>query len=409
MTVYGETMALFDDFLKTFYIPGIQKILNISSAFYFRMEKDNKSLLGKNATVPLQRGLLPVSSRGEGGTIGNAGSLPKEQAIIPLRYHYVLVEWTGIVQEASKQDIGAFISAMTAQTVAAQDSLKRMQNIQCVLDIEGKLTDSAEVMTTGAKTAESWEVDSTQHMYPGMRIEALNPSGYATRVTAGFIIDTITDSTHIKVTGTVTTQIEVDDEIFVHGNRNFQMGGLGEVFGTTNTYLNVVRTAVAEWIANINEASGVLRDLDLNMMQRAMDDPSANCGGVITAIHCREAMRRSYVDLLVADKRYTPPRLLELDGGFHGLEYSGGSNPVPVIAERDMSPEKMFFLDEGTFKMYRMGGGARWKEQAHGSIFFELLTGTAPIDAVRACLYVYQNMASINPRKSAAIYDLNES
>lgn len=405
----GEILDTFSDFLKVDYIPGIRSILNKSSYFYMTMQKNSGSIVGKQATVPLQRGLLPVSARGERGTIGPASNVPKETAQIPLRYFYVLIEFSGIVDEASKSDIGAFISVMTSQTVAAQNSLKREQNMECILTNEGELTQMAEVVATGAKTALSIEVDSTQYCYPGQRLGIRDKNDLTSeKCTDGLMVDTIVDSTHIKVTGTVVTQLEADDGVYGFGNRGYQMGGLGDIFQTDNTYLAVNRANVAEWVPNINNNSSAMTDLDLNMMQKAIDDSEANAEGNISLITAREAMRRSYVDLLTADKRYVPPRLLDLDGGFQGLEYSGGSKPVHFVAERDMTPNTIYFLDQSTFTMYRMGGGAKWKED-RGRVIIPLFGADSPIDAVRSLLYVYQNLACTNPRKNSMISYLNES
>lgn len=410
-----ETMSTFADFLKVFYIDRIRSLLNKGSYFYYRMERDTENIVGKNATVALQRGLLPTGSRGENDTNGlpEPGTLPKEQAIIPLAYHYVRIQFSGILEAASAKDIGAFISVVTSQTKAAQDSLKLTQNIQCVKSHEGLMATVAAQFNsgaTGAVSATSMTVDTTQWLYPGMRIGVLDPNNTYAAMDTGLIIDTISNDTAIQVTGTVSTGIEANDLIYIYQNRNKQMYGLDDIFNTsgTDTYLSVSRASVKEWVACTIGNGGVDRDLTLNLMQQAVDDPATKAMGDITAIHCREATRRAYVDHLIADRRYNYPQTLKLDGGFSGLEYSGGKNPIPVVAERHMTPGTMYFLDESTFTLYRLGEGANWVPGPINGIFHSMVTAATSSDSVMAALRIYENLACTNPRKSAILYDLNE-
>lgn len=410
-----ETMSTFADFLKVFYIANIRLLLNKGSYFYFRMERDTDNIVGKNATVALQRGLLPTGSRGENDTNGlpDPGTLPKEQAIIPLAYHYVRIQFSGIIEAASAKDIGAFISVVTSQTKAAQDSLKLTQNIQCVKAHEGLLSTSTGTETAGTYTAAApatLTVDTTQWLYPGMRIGALDSSNSWAAIDTGMIIESITSDTSISLSGVITADYASGDKIYIYQNKNLQMYGLDNIFDTSgsDTYLGVSRTLVKEWQACLIGNSGVDRDLSLNLMQQAVDEPAVKAMGDITAIHCREATRRAYVDHLIADRRYNYPQTLKLDGGFSGLEYSGGSKPIPVVAERHMTPGTMYFLDESTFTLYRLGEGANWVPGPINGIFHSMVTASTSSDSVMAALRIYENIACTNPRKSAMLYDLNE-
>jgi hypothetical protein len=143
-------------------------------------------------------------------------------------------------------------------------------------------------------------------------------------------------------------------------------------------------------------------------MQQAVDDPSKKALGKITAIHCREEMRRAYVHHLVADRRYNYPDTLKLDGGFSGLAYTGGDKPIPVVVDRHMTPGTMYFLDESTFKLYRMGGGVRWIPGPVNGIFHPMLTASVSADALMAGLKIYQNLGCTNPRRNSMLYDLDE-
>ena len=410
-----EVMSTFADFLKTWYIAEIRMLLNKSSYFYFRMERDTDSIAGKNATVALQRGLLPTGARDEDDSAGlpAPGIVPKETAIIPLAFNYALVKFSGIVEAASKSEIGAFASVVDNQTSAAQNSLALIQQIQCIKSHEGRLSLTSGTLSAGTYTAAapgSLDVVTTQWMYPGMRIGVLDQGTSAAQDT-GLIIESIISDTNISVSGVVSAgDIASGDIVYNHGNKNKQMYGLDNVFDTsgTDTYLGVDRTLVAEWRACNIGNSDVSRPLTLNLMQQAVDDPSKKALGKITAIHCREEMRRAYVHHLVADRRYNYPDTLKLDGGFSGLAYTGGDKPVPVVVDRHMTPGTMYFLDETTFKLYRMGGGVRWIPGPVNGIFHPMLTASVSADALMAGLKIYQNLGCTNPRRNSMLYDLDE-
>jgi len=410
-----EVMSTFADFLKTWYLAEIRMLLNKSSYFYFRMERDTDSIAGKNATVALQRGLLPTGARDEDDSAGlpAPGIVPKETAIIPLAFNYALVKFSGIVEAASKSEIGAFASVVDNQTSAAQNSLALIQQIQCIKSHEGRLSLTSGILVAGTYTAASpgsLDVVTSQWMYPGMRIGVLAASDSAAQ-DSGLIIESIISDTNISVSGVVLAgDIASGDIVYNHGNKNKQMYGLDNVFDTsgTDTYLGVDRTLVAEWRACNIGNSDVSRPLTLNLMQQAVDDPSKKALGKITAIHCREEMRRAYVHHLVADRRYNYPDTLKLDGGFSGLAYTGGDKPIPVVVDRHMTPGTMYFLDESTFKLYRMGGGVRWIPGPVNGIFHPMLTASVSADALMAGLKIYQNLGCTNPRRNSMLYDLDE-
>jgi len=410
-----EVMSTFADFLKTWYLAEIRMLLNKSSYFYFRMERDTDSIAGKNATVALQRGLLPTGARDEDDSAGlpAPGIVPKETAIIPLAFNYALVKFSGIVEAASKSEIGAFASVVDNQTSAAQNSLALIQQIQCIKSHEGRLSLTSGTLSAGTYTAAapgSLDVVTTQWMYPGMRIGVLDQGTSAAQDT-GLIIESIISDTNISVSGVVSAgDIASGDIVYNHGNKNKQMYGLDNVFDTsgTDTYLSVDRSKVAEWRACNIGNSDVSRPLTLNLMQQAVDDPSKKALGKITAIHCREEMRRAYVHHLVADRRYNYPDTLKLDGGFSGLAYTGGDKPIPVVVDRHMTPGTMYFLDESTFKLYRMGGGVRWIPGPVNGIFHPMLTASVSADALMAGLKIYQNLGCTNPRRNSMLYDLDE-
>ena len=405
---YGANLDRYSDFLKVYYLPEIRVLINKASALLFRMEKDSTSIVGKNATIALQLGLLPAYSRGEGEEIPAGGTIPKETAEVALRYHYVPIYFSNILREASRSNPGAFISVLSAHTRGAVDTLRRNLNMQCALDNDGKLTDvAATAIADGTYTTGSLGtlvVDSTQHMWPGQVLDVLADGTTTKRSTAGLTVQSVVNSTTALVTGTIASAA-VGDDVYIFGNKSNQMGGLRDVFGqgAGTSYLGVERDDHAEWKAQYNDVSGAI---SLNDIQTVLDDAEHKMMGHITVGFCSPGVKRAYMALLTPDRRYNYPQTLKLDGGFTGVAYTGGTTEIPIIAERDILKNKLYLLDESTFTMFMLKD-FDWVPGPDNGVLHPLVING--YDAVKAMLYGYMNMGCANPGKNGLLDNLTEA
>lgn len=406
----GETLTLFANFMKTVYILSVRSVINSASWLYFRMDRDTESIVGSSAVFPVQTGFLPVYARSEDGTIGSAGSIPTIQCSVPMIQHYAPIEFSGLLRAASKNDEGAYVRVLDASMKTAVMSLKRQLNMEVALDNTGNLattsnTDGAATWTSGSPL--TLNVSSSQHMWPGMVLDILDVDDGSTSKTTGMRIKSVVSDTSVTCFGTTSATLQNGDIIYVYGNKGNQFYGLRNIFAQSGSYLGITLTDNVEFRAQYDGGSSTNRDLTTLLMQKMIDNAEQKAMGNITEIVCRPAVRRAYYDLLVGDRRYNADKTMKLPGGFSGLEYLGGSNPIPVIAERDLLPNKMYFLDGSTFTLFRMQD-YDWYKGSDERILFPLITASTPQDRFRAVLYGYENLATSAPAKSALLDYITE-
>jgi len=73
-------------------------------------------------------------------------------------------------------------------------------------------------------------------------------------------------------------------------------------------------------------------------------------GGKTSLILGSLGVRRAYFNLLTQQRRYADTK--EFAGGFNGLAFHYGKE-VPMVEDVDAPPNKMRFIDESKFKVYR--------------------------------------------------------
>ena len=406
----AETIALFDDFLKYLYLPGVHQVTNNSAFMYMQMTRDRENFVGKKAVLALETGLLPTYSRAEGGVIGPAGEIPKEQALIDLAYHYVNIEFTNPLRAVSAEAAGAFIPVMTASVRSAMSSIRRMLAMEIATEEDGLIATISAIEGAGT-TADPYilTVDTNQWAWNGMKIDILDPSAYTTHLdvsTTPLTITTRKDSDKIYCTGAQTGAANLD-LIYIYGNRGNQMLGFGDVFyaptdaatGIANKYLDVDKWLLQEWQAQTDVPDGAARAFSMNSLQTSIDEAEVNADAHTNLILCRAAMRRSYLAKCVADRRFNYPATLKLDGGFTALAYTGGTNEIPIVADRDIKKQTFYGIDMSTWTLHQAKQFS-WIPGPDGRILHPLIYGDNPRDKVRAILACYENLSCKHPAKN---------
>jgi hypothetical protein len=132
------------------------------------------------------------------------------------------------------------------------------------------------------------------------------------------------------------------------GNYLREPSGLGALVGTGKIF-NVDPAAYPVWQSVINANGGTPRPLSEGLMIKMTDDIRVN-GGQTSLILTSLGVRRAYFALLSQQRRYTNTK--EFAGGMTGLAFNNGRE-IPVVEDVDAPPNKMWFLDESAFTIYR--------------------------------------------------------
>jgi hypothetical protein len=136
-------------------------------------------------------------------------------------------------------------------------------------------------------------------------------------------------------------------------------------------------------------------------MQQAVDATEEqladDVGGALspTIILTTRAIRRKYVDLLVADKRFIDWKVM--DGGFKVVEFNG----IPMAVDNDALGGDMYFLYEPSLQIYQMSD-LEWMDQ-DGNV----LTKVANYDAYEAILFWYSELGCSRRNVNTVLADLD--
>jgi len=171
-----------------------------------------------------------------------------------------------------------------------------------------------------------------------------------------------------------------------------------------NGLQSLAESSYSWWQANVfSHASGRYqgqRALTTDMMQEAVDsveeELADDMGGAMspTIILTTRAIRRQYVDLLVADKRFIDWKVM--DGGYKVVEFNG----IPIAVDNDALAGDMYFLYEPALQIYQMSD-LEWMEK-DGNV----LNRVSGYDAYEATLFWYSELGCSRRNVHAVLTDI---
>jgi hypothetical protein len=412
----ADTTTL-DAILKNDYLPPIRKALNDSSLLWSRLERDEESVVGKVAIVPINYAHNQgVGAQTETG-VPTAGSEAYKESQVPMKYVRGRISVSSVVIEASKNDTGAFVRAVDSEMRGLESSMRDDMNRQAFGDGTGRLCQVNGAVTWSSGTATvTVKNPGTIGLKPGMLIDIFS-SFPGTKSHSGVKVESVDSPTTFTISAGEGSAANIADNSWITrkgvatttGTYYEVMGLKGLIDDGTYvaTLQNIARSTASYWKANVLANGGTLRALTLELMQQAQDEAETAGMGLISLITSDFAVRRKYINLLAADKRFVQPFTIE--GGWPGLRPSEEGrrqyqavefNGVPYVADRYCPANTMFFIDESTIKVYRLKDFS-WMDE-DGSIL-HLKSGSAEYEAV---LEHFGNLGIDAPLKNSVIRDI---
>ena len=144
----------------------------------------------------------------------------------------------------------------------------------------------------------------------------------------------------------IVTDENIDDIVVDNGSSSGLFG--------TDSLQNLDVGSYNWWKASVKTATGTRyaaqTALTLIRMQTMFDlvEKKAGVGYGPDMILTTRAIRREYLELMSADRRY--PNTMELDGGWTGLDYNG----IPLMVDNDAIDGEMYFITSKDLQIYRM-------------------------------------------------------
>lgn len=403
----AQILSNISGFLKSFYVGPIREELNNSSVLHFRFQKNEEDVSGQDliALIPMFfKRNQGIGWRAEGGTLPTAGSRSHVKAQVSMAYLYGSIAVSGQAIRGSRDNSYAFAKVIDNEVRGMVEGCKIEANRSWWGDGSGalaKITDAGGLIAAGTYIA----VDSAQQLESGMIIDVWTAKSGGSQHLASRIIDQV-DRRNNKITLTTQETITTNDFIFRENSRGlYPMGMTGLIDGFDSTGALLVTTvqginrSTNLWSqGNVLDNGGTNRKLSLTLMQQAFELGEIIGQGRCSAILSTYALRRTYLDLEVADRRFVDKMVL--DGGFSALEYSGGGEPVPFVVDYMAPPNKIWFPDERTFAIYR-ASDFDWMD-LDGAV----LRKSLGIDQYEATMYCYMNLGCSAPNKNTVLRDV---
>jgi hypothetical protein len=372
ITMAGETLTNLDGILKDIYEPVVTEEMSLFDPIAEQFEDitefefDGRQAR-ESAIMSLNEGVGGVP---EGGALPTPGAFDPQQFAIKMTYVYGTFQMTKPMMESAKSSKGAFKNAMSF----SMDSLIRnMKREKARMLWSGGLGIIALINGTATSTTQTFDapggiagtVGGTRYIRKGMHLAGINPSGPAFRVDLGTVAS-VAATGLTAVFGASTTG--TDNDYVVHANAassaalgdtayaNEPVGLLGLVDDGTflGTLFGLSRTTYPQLNSRVQTGVGAL---SLDAIQLNFDIADQLGDADISVLACHHAVRRAYLQLLEADRRYTDGALTKPDGGTVVAKKRSSKAYITFggvdMVESKYAPYDMLFgLDKRYFKHY---------------------------------------------------------
>lgn len=404
--------------LTEFYIGPIQEQLNNATPLLQRLRKTSEYIRGIDLTaqVPLHYQRATRGGwRAEQTGLPAAGRRRHQYTEIPMRYYYQRVEFTGQSMVATASNIHSFVSTVTDHMEGAGQGSARELNAEFWGDGTGRLVS---IVSTGALVPIGVSVDLVAG-FPASRIDAgmtvdLDSTltlPYTGAALLGRIISDV-DIPNNQISFTTAVDLTAFAagtavHVFLDGSKGQAPVGIRvglDGFDSAgvliqNTFQNINRTAAGNefFTAFIREEpGGAALPLTLDLIQELIDTAENRGAGRATCIATNYPLRRRYLDLAQAQRRYIGE--LATVRGFQTLVYQGGAEPLPWFVDRDVQFGDMYVMDERSFALYR-AADFNWMD-LDGAVL-QRMDPTAGGDGYFGILFAYLNLGFIKPNSNA--------
>lgn len=448
----ATNLSNYDEVLKTYYLDGIQEYLNHSTILKDLIEVNEKDISGKNATIECHYGRSTgTGARGDGAQLPDANYQKFKTCTVPMQYIYGRIEVTGPTIAATREAKGAYGKALDLEVRGIVNDLGKECNR---MDWGAGYGTLARWRSTAGATSYTLQKlyrantaggDGFGSTFGGKYLENRGDavpvvlSSMSSASAATYTVDTTDIDVSALTKGTTFDTVTVTDPGVVEaagtfyvrpaslgaattngGQRLESMGIRGLVTDTdldaitindgTDTGLATANldalqgldVATYPWFKSIVDSHGSgryagQRALTLTLMQTMFDlvEEAAGKDYGPSLMLTTRALRREYLELVRADKRYV--NTLELDGGWTALDYNG----VPFTTDNDAIDGEIYFLTLGDIQCYRMSD-YDWM-QKDGAI----LSRISGFDTYEAVLFRYHEMGIKNRKTQGVLTDLN--
>lgn len=367
----ADTTAL-SGLAKDVFEQGVSEGVNNSFPLTEEFPVENvdwKGGLGHKWTHHHGRNVSPFFA-GEDSAFASAGSQLHSQGRIDMKKMMARIRMTEEAMADLVSSEASFRNGMTDEKTRLVDDIARREEQALSMDGRGVLA-----LLSGTPSTTTVELDApggiagadfgNRFLDPQMFIAAVNPVNGALRTSIRQVTAANNDGTDVTVDAATFTGW-ADNDYVVHAANS----GVTDVLDTAyekaywglpaliddgtnrDNYFGILRSQVESLKSYVVASVGAL---SLDVAQRTSDVVFQKLGGIINVILMHPSVRREYIKLLDADRRYSGSDLQNPNGGTKAFTQGDLSiGEVAIKAIRTMGLAQVYFLDtkKSGFKRY---------------------------------------------------------
>lgn len=387
-------MTTADQILKEVYEPRVRDQLQSEIVTLSRIEKTSEGVesdaIGGRFVrfgVRVQRN-HGIGARLEMEALPNPKTQDYRSSQLKLAYLYGAIQMSGPLFELATTNVQAFASVLDQEMEGIREGLRKDTNRQTYGTNTGILATA-----TSAGSTTTLVTTNAQYVEIGMFVDVWNSTdtnGANVLATANVQISNIVTTAGVTTITFLTAVTSTTTGFFITrtGSRSREMIGFEQIVaGLTNTNVLGDGTGAlfgithATWTGNMDTTAGAISEgRIINLI-----DLVRQRGGRTTVGFCSLGVRRAYANLLEQQRRYV--NTTEFVGGFKGISFTTDYGDVPIVADFDCQPGRLYLLNEKEIKLYQGGDWAFMNRD--GSNWQRMMDASGEYDAYRARLFKY--------------------
>lgn len=387
------TLTTAANILKEIYEPRVRDQLQSEVVTISRIEKtsegvESDSVGGKyiRFAVRVKRN-HGIGARNEMEALPNPKTQDYRDAQLRLSYNYGAIQLSGQSFELAESNEQAFASVLDQEVDGIKEGLRKETNRQAYGTSQGVLAIAASGSTTTFVTTNS------QYLEIGMFVDFYDATSTVITPVLNNANIEILDITYAAPNYTITTgtvvAVAVGDFLVRTGSHQKEPVGFEQIvagLATTATALGNGAGALynithGTWTGNMDTTAGAISEgRMINMI-----DAIRTRGGRTTVGFTSLGVRRAYANLLEQQRRYV--NTTKFTGGFSGLAFTTDTGEIPIVADFDCQPGRLYFMNEKELKIYQAGDWS-WMNR-DGNMWQRLMDSSGEYDAYRARLFKY--------------------
>lgn len=408
----GSDLTQWDPLFKDDYAPAIVNQLQDENNILKFMESEvpDDSWVGRKKIIPIKIGRNYSSgSIPAGGRLPPSGRSSFKDFEVPMKNTYGRVGFERNVILQSRNKKGSWQQVIPAEMDSLSESLSFHRNRVCwgygsgILALVNGAIAGSTTVTVDAPGNVAGSVMGNRYLYG----DATSGQYVAFLDGSGVVEDTATivgvNANGLSVTVDHAVNLTDNDKIVIaqsptQNSYNLEPEGIlaGDDDGTyVGTYHSLSRTTYPMLSSYVVTGVGAL---SLDAIQQPIDAVSIRVGASIDFFAAEHAVRRAYLTLLEADRRYTGADLKAPDGGTKAAKKPTGKNitygDIPIVVDRDAPFRMLFGINKASWTRYVEDEGS-WAD-TEGSV----LKWVNEYDQYTAFFYIFDNVHCQSPNKN---------